>query len=88
MEDKEFKNMERQLRETRALTERNNEILQKVHRSMVWSRVLWIFYWVIIVGVAVGAFYFLEPYWDTLVALVETTESLRAQFGNFTVPQE
>ena len=88
MEDKEFKNMERQLRETRALTERNNEILQKFHRSMVWSRVLWIFYWVIIVGVAVGAFYFLEPYWDTLVALVETTESLRAQFGNFTVPQE
>jgi polyferredoxin len=85
MEDKEFKNMERQLRETRALTERNNEILQKVHRSMVWSRVLWIFYWVIIVGVAVGAFYFLEPYWDTLV---ETYESLRAQFGNFTVPQE
>lgn len=85
MEDKEFKNMERQLRETRALAERNNEILQKVHRSMVWSRVLWVVYWLILVGIAIGAFYFLEPYWDTLV---ETYESLRGQFGSFAPTQE
>lgn len=85
MEDKELHNLQRRLRETRELTERNNEILQKLHRSMVWGRVVWVVYWLILVGIAVGAFYFLEPYWDSVSS---TFESIQGQFQGFSSPTE
>lgn len=85
MEDKEFHNLQRKLRETRELAERNNEILQKIYRSILWGRAAWIFYWVILIGIAIGAFYFLDPYWDTVV---ETYESIQGQFQGFSSPQE
>lgn len=85
MEDKELHNLQRRLRETRELAERNNEILQKIYRSILWSRVGWIFYWVVLTGIAVGAFYFLEPYWDTVV---ETYESVQGQFQGLSSPSE
>lgn len=75
--------MERKLRETRELAERNNEILQKLYRSMMWSRVMWVLYLVIIIGIAIGAFYFLEPYWDTVM---EAYDSVRGQI-QFSTPQ-
>jgi len=64
MEDKEFQNLQRRLRETRQLAEDNNELLRKVYGILWRGRVFRILYWVIIIGVAIGAFYFLEPYLD------------------------
>ncbi len=55
-EDKELleKNLE--------LAEENNEILRKMERSMRWSRIMSILYWIVIIGSAVGAFYLVQPY--------------------------
>ncbi len=57
---------QRILRETLELSRETNELVKKMYRGLVWSRVAKIVYWVVIIGVAVGAFYFLQPYVDGL----------------------
>ncbi len=54
------------LEETAQLTKESNEILKKLYRSHIWGRVTHILYWVIIIGASIGAFYFIQPYIDTL----------------------
>jgi len=68
--------MERQLRETRVLAERNHELLEKVHRYIVLSRIFRIVYWVVIIGIAIGAFYFLEPYLETLTGSIDSFQGV------------
>jgi hypothetical protein len=42
-------------------TEENTKILHKLHRQMLWERAFRVAYWVIILAVAIGAFYFIQP---------------------------
>lgn len=83
MQDKEFKDLQRQIHETRQLAEENHELLDKTHRMLVWGRVFSILYWVLIIGVAVGALYFLEPYWDNLVEAYENIQVQLEAVSNF-----
>ncbi|MEK7641684.1 MAG: hypothetical protein AAB365_01670 [Patescibacteria group bacterium] len=55
------------LERTYKLTEENNEILRKMRRANRFSLALRIGYWVIILGLTVGAFYFIQPYVDALI---------------------
>lgn len=52
------------LKKTLELAQENNKILHSLRRSMFWSRVVRIAYWVIILGFAVGVYYYIEPYLD------------------------
>jgi hypothetical protein len=83
----------RLLEETAALTKENNALIKKMHRSMVLGRTIKIIYWVIIIGVAVGAFYFVQPYVDQLQDVYggfrgalqdfqNTTDGVRNFFGS------
>lgn len=67
MNDIDLQQLKQKLEETREITERNHELLKKIERSMFWRRVFSIIYWVIIIGVAVGAFYFVQPYIDRVI---------------------
>lgn len=66
MDNQQINNLREDLEETREIVERNHEILQSIERTMFWRRVFSIVYWLIIIGVAVGLFYFLDPYIDRL----------------------
>jgi hypothetical protein len=57
-EDKEI------LKRVLELSQKNNRMLQSIQRSMFWSKVYRYIYWIIIVGAAIGAYYYLEPYID------------------------
>jgi len=58
---------ERQLLiQTHRLTEENNKLLRKMHRAALWGRVFHFLYWVVIIGLSVGAYYFIQPYIDQL----------------------
>jgi hypothetical protein len=49
------------LEEALRLSRENNEYLRKLYRGYRWS---WLFrtaYWIVIIGVAIGAFYFIQP---------------------------
>jgi hypothetical protein len=55
-EDKEI------LRRVLELSQKNNKMLHSIQRSMFWGKVYRYIYWIIIIGVAIGAYYYLEPY--------------------------
>ncbi len=40
----------------------NNKILRGIRSSNRWGRFFHFVYWVIIIGVSLGAFYYLQPY--------------------------
>jgi len=57
------------LEETYSLTKENNAMLSSIKRSMLWARVVTVVYWIAIIGVSVGAFYFVQPYIDQLMEI-------------------
>ncbi|MBI2627416.1 hypothetical protein HYW72_00620 [Candidatus Nomurabacteria bacterium] len=52
-----------------SLAEENNKILLSMRRSQRWSSVMRAVYWIIIIGSAVGAYYFIQPYVDQLIGI-------------------
>jgi hypothetical protein len=54
------------LERTYKMTEENNEILKSLRRTSRLGIVMKIFYWVVIIGTTLGAFYFIRPYMDFL----------------------
>ena len=55
------------LEQTAKLTEENNRILKNMQRSARFGRIVRVLYWVILIAVALGAYYFIEPYLETLL---------------------
>jgi hypothetical protein len=49
-----------------ALAQENNTILRKMRRSSRWQLTFQIGYWVLIIGLTFGAFYFIQPYINSL----------------------
>ncbi len=48
--------------QTHRLVGDNNKLLRKMHRAAIWGRVGHLLYWIVIIGLSVGAYYFVEPY--------------------------
>jgi uncharacterized membrane protein len=46
------------------MVEENNKLLRKMHRAALWGRIFHFFYWAAIIGLSVGAYYFIQPYVD------------------------
>lgn len=62
MDSQEKQRLERVLE----LSEENNQILKRMLRGMRWGRLVRIIYWSVIIAASVGAFYYIQPYWDAL----------------------
>lgn len=54
------------LERTAALTEENNALLKKMQKSSRWRTAFQVGYWVIILLLTFGAFYFIQPYINSL----------------------
>lgn len=54
------------LEKTFILVEENNKILRKINRAVALSIAWKAFYWLAIIGLSFGAYYFIQPYIDTL----------------------
>ncbi len=46
------------------LTKENNKMLSRMRATQVRHHTFQMIYWLIVIGIAVGAFYFLQPYFD------------------------
>ena len=55
------------LRHAVELSESNNKILKKLYRALVWQKISSAVYWVAIIGVTVGAYYYVQPMLDSLI---------------------
>ena len=53
---------------TAEMTQENNQILHKLLRAHRWSQFSALLYWLLILGSMVGAYYYLQPYLDTLIS--------------------
>lgn len=49
----------------------NNKLLRKLHHGMIIRRVMSISYWLVIIGISIGALYFLQPYIELLQNTIE-----------------
>jgi hypothetical protein len=57
------------LEENLELARENNKMLLAMRRSMRIAHVMSFLYWTFIIGTAVGAYYFIQPYFDQLVGI-------------------
>ncbi len=62
--DQEVKQL---LEENLKLSKENNELLLKIRSVQRWSQITRVFYWFLIIGVSIGAFYFIKPYLGNLL---------------------
>jgi hypothetical protein len=70
------------LERTYKIVEENNAILRGIRRANRWGIAVKVFYWVVIIGVTFGAFYFLQPYIESVLGLVDQAqESIRTING-------
>lgn len=60
------------LRKNLEVSEKSLNILQKMHRAQTTGRIFAILKWVVIIGISVGLFYYLEPYLKSLMNTLNT----------------
>ncbi|MFA6257849.1 MAG: hypothetical protein WC671_02450 [Candidatus Paceibacterota bacterium] len=70
------------LEDTFALAQENNKMLRSVSRSIRISRIMSIIYWALVIGSAVGAYYFIQPYIDQLIGVYSGAKSNLDSFGS------
>lgn len=63
------------------LTRENNKILRSMHRRQVWSQIMTVLYWLIILGIAGWAYVYFQPYvnqymsaYNTIISAIEGIE--------------
>lgn len=56
---------------TYKLTSENNEILHSLRRAQRWQAVWSFIRWALVIGSALGAYYYLQPYLDKLFNLYQ-----------------
>lgn len=75
------------LRRSIALSEENNDMLRSIQRWMRLSRVFSVLYWLFIIGTALGAYYFAQPYIAQLSTVYGSARNnineVNAFFGSF-----
>lgn len=76
-------NEQQQLKEALELSRENNRLLKKMWRVTQWGRAVKALYWLVIIGVTIGAFYFLQPYVDTLQEVYGGLQGAQGQFRAF-----
>ena len=61
------------LEENLALAKENNQMLKKVLRSQKRGEIMKVVYWLLIIGIALGAFYFVQPYLESVISIYTNT---------------
>lgn len=76
------------VKENLKLARETHDLVEKMHSAQKWGRFFRILYWVILIGISVGAFYFLQ---GPLMQLIDTYQGLlggieKAQQGVNSIP--
>ncbi|MCX6752125.1 MAG: hypothetical protein NTZ87_01335 [Candidatus Nomurabacteria bacterium] len=63
------------LRRSLSLAEENNGMLHSMRRSMRMASIMRALYWIIIIGSAFGAYYYIQPYTDQIMKIYNEAQS-------------
>lgn len=61
MDEDDFERLEK-------LVEDNHRMLKSMHRSMQIGRVFSVLYWVAIIGIGLGAYYYIQPFIEPILS--------------------
>ena len=70
------------LMRTASLVEENNKLLKSMQKSARWRTAFQIGYWVIILALTFGAFYFIQPYINSLTGALGEVNSMSGDQSN------
>lgn len=70
------------LKKTLELAQENNNMLRSIRRGMLWSKIIRVAYWVIIIGAAIGLYYYIEPYIDSAISAYGDVKGDLRSFGD------
>lgn len=70
------------LKKTLELARDNNKMLHSIKRQMLWSRIFRIVYWVVIIGAAIGLYYYIDPYINDAIGAYASLKGNVQNFGN------
>ncbi len=68
------------------LSEDNNQMLNKLVRAMRWGRLVKSIYWIILIGISVGAFYYVQPYINQLLGVYTSAQDTFNSIGGIVKP--
>ena len=69
------------LQDTFALVKDNNKMLHRIRRSQKISSFIGFVYWLIIIGVALGSFYLIQPYVDKVVSVYNSIANANSKLN-------
>jgi len=77
----EVEQIKKLLKRNLEVSEESFKILKKMHKAQVWGRIMRISKWVLILSLAFGTYYYIQPYmenfWGTVNEIVHSISSLR-----------
>jgi len=63
------------LRQNLKLSEENNKMIRRLYRAHRWGQIAKTFYWLVIIALTVGAYYYIQPY-------IKQLQTVYAELGN------
>ncbi|MEA3399479.1 MAG: hypothetical protein U9R00_03155 [Patescibacteria group bacterium] len=51
------------------LAKENNHLLKKLNRAHLWSRAFSAIKWLVIIGISLGAYYYIQPFLENLLSI-------------------
>ena len=74
------------LKKTLELAQENNKMLYAIRRGMFWGRIMRVVYWIVIIGAALGVYYYISPYINSAVGAYGNVKVDLKNFGNMLKP--
>lgn len=72
-----------EIQEIKKLTEENNEILLSIQRKARFTFFFKLLYWLVIIGIAAGAFYFIKPYIEAGMQFMDSVKETQVKINGF-----
>jgi hypothetical protein len=70
-----------ELQDIREIVAENHAMLKKIQRRAKMGIVLRTVYWAVIIGIAAGAFYFLQPYVEQGKSMIQSLRETQEKLG-------
>lgn len=67
------------LKKLTELTEENNKILHKIQKHTRWAMFFGVVKWILIIGITIGSYIAIQPYFDQLIKTYRSLESVQSQ---------
>ncbi len=80
--DQELQEIRSELKRIARVAEENNVLLHSIQRRARMSFMFMILKWVVVVGVAIGAFYYIQPFLEQIAAIYQQLTGSKVDFIN------